>query len=292
MKDIFTFRIALICVGSLLLLFSCAEQDQATSMDNLYAWCIVPFDALKRTPQQRIDMLVNLGFSEYAYDWREENIDEMADEWKLAQESGIHVRAVWMWLDPATDTVGQLNPKNEALLRILKQEQLQTEIWLGFKPNFFEANNDNNNMERALDMISFIGARADSLDCKIGLYNHGGWFGDPRNQINIINTLPEIQMGIIYNFHHGYDQVDLIPPLIPVMLPYIYSINISGLVKGKSDISDFGTGDHEEALLKAFMDAGYEGPIGLLGHREDKDVKVMLRQNLDEYTEIKKKLLK
>lgn len=259
-------------------------------MDGLYAWCIVPFDALKRTPQERINMLVDLGFSEYAYDWREEHIEEMADEWRLAQESGVNVRAVWMWLDPTTDTVGQLNPKNETLLHILNQEQLKTEIWLGFKPNFFEANNDQANKQRALDMISYIGRRADSLDCKIGLYNHGGWFGDPRNQINIINTLPEIEMGIIYNFHHGYDQVDLIPPLIPEMLPYLYSVNISGLVKSQPDISDFGNGDYEQALLKAFVDAGYDGPIGLLGHREDKDVKAILSKNLKQFVELKKKL--
>ncbi len=290
MRGTFTKRIAPFCVFCCLVLLACVDKEPATTMDGLYAWCIVPFDLLNRSPKDRIDMLVDLGFTEYAYDWREKHIDEMATEWRLANESNIKIRSVWMWLDPDKDTVGHLSHMNDTLLHILKQEQLQTEIWLGFKSNFFDSNNDQKNMQRATDMITYIAARADSIDCKIGLYNHADWFGDPRNQIQVIKALPQYDIGIIYNFHHSYNQVELIPTLIPDMLPYLYAINISGVVKGDSDIYDFGTGKHEHDLLKAFLDAGYDGPIGVLGHREDKDVKDMLVQNLQQYFKVKKTL--
>ena len=39
--------------------------------DNLVAWCIVPFDAKKRGPTERVEMLQKLGFKKYAYDWRD-----------------------------------------------------------------------------------------------------------------------------------------------------------------------------------------------------------------------------
>jgi hypothetical protein len=35
--------------------------------------CIVPFDAKKRSPEERVEMLARLGFKHYAYDWRAEH---------------------------------------------------------------------------------------------------------------------------------------------------------------------------------------------------------------------------
>ena len=37
---------------------------------NLVAWCIVPFDSRKRTPEARAEMLERLGLRRLAYDWR------------------------------------------------------------------------------------------------------------------------------------------------------------------------------------------------------------------------------
>ncbi len=62
----------------LLLLFPTAIFAQNLNMDNYFAWCIVPFDNQNRTPEQRIEMLKNLGFKSYAYDWRAEHLPEMA----------------------------------------------------------------------------------------------------------------------------------------------------------------------------------------------------------------------
>ena len=62
----------------IVLFFSCANQDdRKIDMDNLYPWCIVAFDSLERSPVQRIEMLKELGFSKYAFDWRDKNLDEM-----------------------------------------------------------------------------------------------------------------------------------------------------------------------------------------------------------------------
>ena len=48
--------------------------------ENLVAWCIVPFDAKKRGPEQRAKMLVELGLKKCAYDWREEHVATFAEE--------------------------------------------------------------------------------------------------------------------------------------------------------------------------------------------------------------------
>ena len=37
------------------------------SRGNLVAWCIVPFDNKKRSPEERAQMLVKLGITKFAY---------------------------------------------------------------------------------------------------------------------------------------------------------------------------------------------------------------------------------
>src|SRR5437899_2972158 len=42
--------------------------------DNLVAWCVVPFDARQRGPEERAAMLERLGFHHYAYVWRTKHL--------------------------------------------------------------------------------------------------------------------------------------------------------------------------------------------------------------------------
>ncbi|MFN7141391.1 MAG: hypothetical protein ACK4UN_18850, partial [Limisphaerales bacterium] len=51
-----------------------ASSTQLFNRTNLVAWCIVPFDAKKRGPEERAQMLERLGIRRMAYDWRAEHI--------------------------------------------------------------------------------------------------------------------------------------------------------------------------------------------------------------------------
>jgi len=48
--------------------------------DNLVARCIVPFDAKKRGPQARAEMLQRLGIKRVAYDWRPPDVPTFEEE--------------------------------------------------------------------------------------------------------------------------------------------------------------------------------------------------------------------
>src|ERR1700730_4121105 len=67
--------------------------------DNLVAWCIVPFDAKKRGPTERVEMLQKLGFKKYAYDWRAEHLPGFDDEVALLKKAKIELTAVWFPAD-------------------------------------------------------------------------------------------------------------------------------------------------------------------------------------------------
>src|SRR5687767_10209234 len=72
-----------------------ARSGGIFARENLVAWCIVPFDARKRGPEERVAMLRRLGFRRYAYDWRAEHLPTFDRELKLLAENQIKLEAVW-----------------------------------------------------------------------------------------------------------------------------------------------------------------------------------------------------
>lgn len=264
-----------------ILVAACTAPVQELDMDNVLAWCIVPFDIKKRTPEQRIEMLKDLGIKNYAYDWREEHLDEMAKEMSLAKENDINVSSVWMWLDISNDSVGNLSESNNRIFDIVKSENLKTDIWLGFNSNYFEGLEDDAAVARGVKIISYLHNRAAELDCRVALYNHGDWFGEPINQIKILKAANlEKQVGLIYNFHHGHHQIDGFEDLVDHMLPYLWTVNLNGMEKNGSKILPIGEGDYESDMLSTLLDKGYDGPFGVLGHVDTADVKLILEGNL------------
>jgi hypothetical protein len=63
--------------------------------ENLVAWCIVPFDAKKRGPEERAEMLAKLGFKHFAYDWRAEHIPTFDAEIAGLKKHGVALDAFW-----------------------------------------------------------------------------------------------------------------------------------------------------------------------------------------------------
>ena len=249
------------------------------AMDDLVAWCIVPFDSRKRTPEERITMLERLGFKRYAYDWRAEHLPDTARELRLAREHGIRVEAVWMWIDAGSDRPGKLSEANERLLGALKEAGVSTQIWVGFAPNYFEGRGEEEKVARGVEMVRYLSERAAETRSRVALYNHGDWFGEPENEIRILQALPGREIGLVYNFHHGHDHIARFDALVKTMRPYLWVVNLNGMRPEGPMILPFGTGTDERRMLRAVLDSGFTGPFGVLGH-VDADVEEILQGNL------------
>jgi hypothetical protein len=255
-------------------------QGRPLAMDDLVAWCIVPFDSRKRSPEERISMLERLGFERYAYDWRAEHLPDTARELRLASSRGIRVEAVWVWIDAAADKPGKLSESNERLLAALKEAGLSTQLWVGFAPGFFEGLSDPEKVARGAEMVRHLSERAAETKSRVALYNHGDWFGEPENQVRIIQALPGRDIGIVYNFHHGHEHIARFDALMKAMRPYLWVVNLNGMRPEGPKILPFGTGTHERQMLRTVLDSGFTGPFGVLGHVDDADVEEILRGNL------------
>ena len=119
-----TTAIAFLVAFSLSAKATTAPPAEVFGKDNLVAWCIVPFDAKKRTPAERVEMLKKLGFRKYAYDWRAEHLPSFDEEVGLLKKAGIELTAVWF---PAN-----LGDDAKKLLAVIEKHKVTPQLWVMF----------------------------------------------------------------------------------------------------------------------------------------------------------------
>ena len=263
----------------LVMIFSCDTVENPFRTENLIPWSIVAFDKLERTPSERVAMVKKLGFRQYAFGGRKKHIETMVAELNIARDEGIKISAVWLYINNK-DTLRNLKRANEMVFESLKATGVSTQIWIGIAAEFFEGLTQRQSLKKALNMISFLSKKAQKVNCKIALYNHGGWFGESENQLEIIKRLPKHNIGIIYNFHHAHKQLENYRSIIKKIYPFLWCVTLNGMKKGGPKIMTIGKGNLEKEMLHFLVKLGYKGPFGVLGHVKEEDVAFTLKKNL------------
>jgi putative heme-binding domain-containing protein len=261
-------------VGSLgLVLAACystavGETPANFRRDRLVAWCIVPFDAAKRGPAERSEMLVDLGLTRCAYDWRAEHVPTFEEEILQYKKHGIEFFAFWSVHDEA--------------FRLFKKHDLHPQIWQTLGEG--QGETQEQKVASAAAAMEPLARRAAELGSKLGLYNHGGWGGEPKNLVAVCEKLHEqghTNVGIVYNFHHGHDKIDDWPASLAAMKPHLLCLNLNGMnPRAQPKILGIGKGGHEVAMIREILKSGYDGPIGIIDHREQLDARDSLQENL------------
>ena len=257
--------------------------ERLFARDNLIAWCIVPFDSKKRAPEDRAAMLQKLGFKRFAYDWRAEHVPTFDAEVESLNRHGVALDAFWV-------APGELNRESRIILDLLKRHAIKVQLWVlldlgADKVQGSEQERASRQPPPTLRPLAERG-RQDWLLAG-GFYNHGGWFGEPENQIAIVERLKAkgvTNLGIVYNLHHGHAHIDRFPALLTKIMPYLMALNLNGTDpdgdKVGRKILPLGQGSRDLELLRVIAASGYRGPIGILGHTMD-DAEERLKDNLD-----------
>ena len=245
--------------------------------ENLVVWCIVPFDAKNRGPAERAEMVRKLGLTRVAYDWREQHIPEFEQEILEYKKRGIEYFAFWGWHD-------SMEP-------LIKKHGIKPQIWQMFRGKIVEGSQAEKLQQAAAQFLPLV-EKTRSLGLKLGIYNHGGWAGNPENMIALCDHLRKhhngSHVGIVYNFHHGHQDVASFPSTIKKLKPYLICLNINGMADpetvqkntGQNKILPVGSGVHERGMIKSVIDSGYDGPIGILGHRAEMDAQQSVGLNI------------
>lgn len=256
-----------------------ATAQDVFAKDNLVAWCVVPFDAKKRGPEERAQMLSRLGIKKLAYDWRDEHIPTFDEELKALNQHHIKLEAFWMMSDQNPDQ----NKHIQAIFDFLERNKVQTQIWLLMGE--WHGFNELSQKEKVTAMakpIRTIAERAAKLGCQVALYNHGGWFGEPENQLEIIDELKLKNVGIVYNFHHARFHHDRFASFFPKIKPHLMALNIAGLKNGVTErFYRTGQGDIEKEMIRLVWKSGFKGPIGIINHDMEEDAENGLQIEID-----------
>ncbi|RFC46081.1 MAG: Glucose dehydrogenase/Glucose dehydrogenase/Glucose dehydrogenase [Verrucomicrobia bacterium] len=249
---------------------------------NLAAWCIVPFDKGKRNPEQRAEMLEKLGFSKFVYDYRKEHILEWDAEMEALKRHHVDLTGWWF--------PGSLNPEALTALELFRKHHFKPQLWVSGGGGSLKADSAEEQARRVANEVRRLkpiaeAARADGLT--VGLYNHGSWFGEPDNQIEILNALKAegfSNVGLVYNQHHGHGHIEGFKELLERMKPHLIFLNLNGMdIRGDQvgrKILPLGIGTEDLSLLKIIAKSGYTGPIGILNHTGE-DAEARLQDNLE-----------
>jgi len=246
-----------------------APAGSVFAKPNLVAWCIVPFDTAKRTPSQRAEMLQRLGIARLAYDWRAEHVPTFEDEIVQLKQRNIDYFAFWGF--------------HPSILPLFEKHKLAPQFWATVPSPKGEGDAK---VDAAAQALLPNVKKALQLGSAFGLYNHGGWGGEPASMVAVTKRLRELtgsdRIGIVYNFHHGHEHMADFADCLAAMQPYLLCINLNGMNdNAQPKILPIGAGQHERKMMETIARSGYRGPIGILGHRADMDAEVALRQNLD-----------
>lgn len=255
------------------------RQASVFAKSNLVAWCIVPFDASQRSPEARAEMLERLGIQRVAYDWREEHVASFEEEILAYKKHHLDYFAFWSW--------------HPAMEPLLAKHGIRPQIWMTVPSP--EAQTEEAMVEAAGKALLPLAEQSEKLGCQFGLYNHGGWGGEPKNMVAICRWLREKagsdHVGIVYNLHHGHDHIQDFAECLSAMKPFLFCINLNGMNDGANPkIVRLGKGQHEKAMMETVLKSGYQGPIGILGHTSGEDIEVVLRENLEGMERLLKEL--
>ena len=173
---------------------------------------------------------------------------------------------------------------HESAFKLFEKYSISPQVWKMIPPA--EGEDQAERVASAAKQLLPLVDRTRVLGCRLGLYNHGGWGGEPRNMIAVCQWLranaDAQHVGIVYNFHHGHEHVRSFAQHLARMEPYLICLNLNGMNDDADPkILPIGSGQHDEQMLRLVQQSGYHGPIGILDHRPELDAEQSLSENLE-----------
>ena len=252
-----------------------AENDRQSEIkknllrENLVPWCIVPFDASKRSPEERAKMLVRLGLKRSAYDWRAQHVPEFEEEILQYKKHGIEFFAFWN--------------VHEKAFELFQKHGIHPQIWKTLRSP--KSGTQEEKIQSAKEAMIPLAKGTAQIGCKLGLYNHGGWGGVAENLVAVCKALRTEgydHVGIVYNWHHGHDRIKEWKDDLDLMVPFLHCLNLNGMnTRAQPKILALGKGEHDKGMLKVLLESGYQGAVGILDHQNNLDAEESLSANLD-----------
>ena len=248
--------------------------------ENLVAWCIVPFDAKKRGPEERAAMLERLGFKHFAYDWRAEHVPTFDAEIEALKRHGIELDAFWFR--------GRAEPRAQLILDVLKRHGVKTQLWVLLDMGADRVTGEE--QERGSSWPRRSSGRSPRRRRRSAARSPSTTTaaGSASRRTRSPSSSASRRGG--HQRRHRLQPAPRPRPPRPLRRPAREDEAPSaggqpqrhgarGRQEGQK-ILPLGQGELDLDLLQTIRDSGYRGPIGILGHTQD-DAEERLHDNLD-----------
>ena len=240
-------------------------------VETLAAWCVVPYDDRERSPQERADVLAKLGIDALAWDWRDEHVEHFGEQLDALAERNLTLAAIWA---PIPD--GELNPALETQVCIASDRGLAPQLWACAEfgaPGPMTAAGEPKPYAERLEPLAKLTA---DHGMTLALYNHMGWFGEPLNQLGILDELATMgfaNTGLAYMQHHGHAHIDDFAELWPQFQHAVVALGLNGMrdgaLWGDGKVLPYGHGPRDLELARVIADSGWRGLTAVIGHTMD-----------------------
>jgi hypothetical protein len=168
------------------------------------------------------------------------------------------------------------------VLGVLKQHHTKTQLWTPLSPDAsFDALPEREKIELGAQALGYLAGRADKLGCSVALYGNGGWMGEPENELRILQRVHMKNVGLVYNFEHGRDQMDRFAQFFPELAPHLMAVILNGMRKGGPTVITVGDGERELEMLEVIRKSDYHGPVGIMNLNRNRDAEVGLKLNME-----------
>ncbi|MGC6549327.1 MAG: heme-binding domain-containing protein, partial [Rubripirellula sp.] len=172
---------------------------------------------------------------------------------------------------------------HDKAFQLFEKYKLKPQIWK-MLPRL-EKGSQKERVKAGADAMESLAKRTAMMGSKLGLYNHGGWSGEPANLVAVCQELKRRghdHVGIVYNWHHGHGHIKDWEESLALMKSYLFCLNLNGMnTDAKPKILSLGKGQHDLVMLRTLIKSGYNGPVGIIDHRIDLDSEVALQRNLN-----------
>ncbi|WP_084079348.1 phosphotransferase [Demequina sp. NBRC 110057] len=261
-----------------------AHGDACHERARIAAARIVAYDLPDRTPTQRARMLHRMGLTRIVWDWREEHTLAFHEELDALAAHDVTVTGLWCPMPlPADDSeLGLIDPHVRVHLDEMTRRGLTPDLWTCVefgdegRPERLGTWVQREQVTRVASHLEPLTRRAADAGMRVALTNHLGWFGEPENQIEVIEELAGrglTNVGLAYQLQHGHSHVDRFDSLMETMRPHLLSLALSGVdadaVETGRKILPWGAGRLDRRLAHAVMRSGWHGQLAVQGHSAD-----------------------
>ena len=257
--------------------------------ERLTAWAFLAFDPDERSPVERAQMLRRVGFTRCGYEGHARYVGQLEDHIIAYRKYGIELEGIYMEIreeDPLEqETISEI-------IKILDRQECKTQFWLTVRDALLTDLSEEERLEKVCTLVGSVADAVLPMGCKIAMYNHGGWTGNPGNQVKVVQSLQRSytpdSLGIVLNFHHAHPYIENFQDFFTQVKPYLFLLNTNGMrIKPDENgepvpnpkILPLGHGDHEVEMLRIVKESGYDGLIGVIDHTRGVDPEFNLKRN-------------